>query len=120
VRKWALLVAAIAVEFAATLSLRASQDHSGWLVVVVTGHVGSFALLTMVLLAGVPVGWPTASGCLGHCGDGGAGGDDLSVIAPWPPQSTRLSSLMSSSRGASPKSQVGQKNPRPGAAVASG
>jgi len=56
VRKWALLIAAIAVEVAATLSLRASQDHSAWLAVVVAGYVGSFILLTAVLRAGMPVG----------------------------------------------------------------
>jgi small multidrug resistance pump len=56
VRKWALLFAAIAVEVAATLSLRASQDHSAWLAVVVAGYAGSFVLLTMVLRAGMPVG----------------------------------------------------------------
>lgn len=55
-QKWALLFAAIAVEVAATLSLRASQDHSAWLVVVVAGYVGSFILLTMVLRSGMPVG----------------------------------------------------------------
>jgi small multidrug resistance pump len=56
VRTWALLFAAIAVEVAATLSLRASQDHSAWLLLVVAGYVGSFLLLTMVLRAGMPVG----------------------------------------------------------------
>jgi small multidrug resistance pump len=56
VQKWALLFAAIAVEVAATLSLRASQDDSLWLVVVVAGYLGSFVLLTMVLRAGMPVG----------------------------------------------------------------
>ena len=55
-RTWALLFAAISVEVAATLSLRASQDHSAWLIVVVAGYVGSFVLLTMVLRAGMPVG----------------------------------------------------------------
>ena len=55
-RIWALLFAAISVEVAATLSLRASQDHSAWLIVVVAGYVGSFLLLTMVLRAGMPVG----------------------------------------------------------------
>ena len=55
-QKWVLLIAAIAVEVAATLSLRASQDHAAWLVVVVAGYVGSFILLTMVLRAGMPVG----------------------------------------------------------------
>jgi small multidrug resistance pump len=56
VRTWALLFAAIAVEVAATLSLRASQDHSAWLLLVVAGYVGSFVLLTMVLRTGMPVG----------------------------------------------------------------
>ena len=55
-RIWALLFAAISVEVAATLSLRASQDHSAWLIVVVAGYVGSFLLLTMVLRAGMAVG----------------------------------------------------------------
>ena len=55
-RIWALLFAAISVEVAATLSLRASQDHSAWLLLVVAGYVGSVVLLTMVLRAGMPVG----------------------------------------------------------------
>jgi small multidrug resistance pump len=66
VRKWALLFAAIAVEVAATLSLRASQDHSIWLVVVVAGYVGSFLLLTMVLRTGMAIG--VAYGIWGACG----------------------------------------------------
>jgi small multidrug resistance pump len=61
-----LLIAAIAVEVAATLSLRASQDHSAWLAVVVAGYVGSFILLTMVLRTGMPVG--VAYGIWGACG----------------------------------------------------
>jgi small multidrug resistance pump len=56
VRKWALLAGAIFTEVAATLSLRASQDHSAWLMLVVAGYVASFILLTLVLRAGVPVG----------------------------------------------------------------
>ena len=44
-QKWALLGAAVGVEVAATLSLRASQDHSVWLVVVVAGYLGAFVLL---------------------------------------------------------------------------
>ncbi|MCW2559182.1 MAG: ebrB [Mycobacterium sp.] len=55
-RKWALLSAAITIEVAATLSLRASRDHWGWLVVVVAGYAGAFVLLTLVLRAGVPIG----------------------------------------------------------------
>jgi small multidrug resistance pump len=61
-----LLIAAIAVEVAATLSLRASQDHSAWLTVVVAGYLGSFILLTMVLRTGMPVG--VAYGIWGACG----------------------------------------------------
>jgi small multidrug resistance pump len=61
-----LLFAAITVEVAATLSLRASQDHSAWLVVVVAGYVGSFLLLTMVLRTGIPIG--VAYGIWGACG----------------------------------------------------
>lgn len=55
-RKWLLLTGAITVEVAATLSLRASQDRSGWLVVVVAGYVGAFVLMAGVLRAGMPVG----------------------------------------------------------------
>ena len=55
-RNWALLTGAITTEVAATLSLRASQDHAIWLAVVVVGYVASFALLTLVLRAGVAVG----------------------------------------------------------------
>ncbi|BBY92089.1 QacE family quaternary ammonium compound efflux SMR transporter [Mycobacterium gallinarum] len=54
--KWALLAGAISTEVAATLSLRAAQDHSAWLAVVVAGYLTSFMFLTMVLRAGVPVG----------------------------------------------------------------
>jgi small multidrug resistance pump len=56
VRKWAYLVAAILTEVAATLFLRASQDQAGWLVAVVVGYASAFALLTLVLREGVPVG----------------------------------------------------------------
>lgn len=55
-RVWVLLVAAIVTEVAATLSLRASQDHSAWLVVVVIGYAVAFALLALVLREGMPVG----------------------------------------------------------------
>jgi small multidrug resistance pump len=51
-----LLAGAILTEVAATLSLRASQDHASWLVLVVIGYVCSFVLLTMVLRRGVAVG----------------------------------------------------------------
>jgi small multidrug resistance pump len=56
VRKWALLLGAIVTEVTGTLSLRASQDHTAWLIVVVVGYVASFAFLTAVLRIGMPVG----------------------------------------------------------------
>lgn len=55
-RKWTLLGGAIALEVTGTLSLRASHDHGGWLAAVVLGYAGAFALLTLVLRLGVPVG----------------------------------------------------------------
>ena len=55
-QKWILLAAAIVTEVAATLSLRASQDHSTWLVLVVIGYAAAFGLLTLVLRTGMPVG----------------------------------------------------------------
>lgn len=55
-RTGALLLGAILTEVTATLSLRASQDHRLWLLVVAVGYASSFALLTQVLRAGMPVG----------------------------------------------------------------
>ncbi|OYN78037.1 DMT family transporter [Mycolicibacterium sphagni] len=55
-RKWALLLAAIFVEVTGTLSLRASQDHKAWLIVVAIGYLASFYFLALVLRAGMPVG----------------------------------------------------------------
>jgi small multidrug resistance pump len=69
VRKWTLLIAAIAIEVAATLSLRASQDHSAWLLLVVAGYIGALVLLTLVLRAGMPVG--VAYGIWGALGTAG-------------------------------------------------
>jgi small multidrug resistance pump len=69
VRKWLLLGAAIVVEVAATLSLRASQDHSAWLVVVAIGYTGAFILLTLVIRAGLPIG--VAYGIWGALGTAG-------------------------------------------------
>ncbi|MGA8329968.1 MAG: SMR family transporter [Mycobacterium sp.] len=65
-RKRALLFAAIAGDVAATLSLRASQDHYIWLVVVVAGYVGSLVLLTMVLRTAMAIG--VVYGIWGACG----------------------------------------------------
>lgn len=56
IRRWALLLGAIGTEVTGTLSLRASQDHMGWLLLVVLGYTAAFALLSGVLRAGMPVG----------------------------------------------------------------
>ena len=61
-----LLGAAIASEVAATLSLRAMQDHGAWLAAVVVGYACAFTLLTLVLREGVPVG--VTYGIWGACG----------------------------------------------------
>lgn len=55
-RNWALLLGAIVTEVTGTLSLRAAQDHTAWLAVVVAGYVASFTFLSRVLRAGMPVG----------------------------------------------------------------
>ena len=68
-RKWLLLGAAIVVEVVATLALRASQDHSAWLAVVVAGYTAAFVFLTLVLRAGLPVG--VAYGIWGALGTAG-------------------------------------------------
>jgi small multidrug resistance pump len=69
VKKWVLLGAAIVVEVAATLSLRASQDHSAWLFVVVAGYTSAFVLLTLVLRTGLSIG--VAYGIWGALGTAG-------------------------------------------------
>jgi small multidrug resistance pump len=56
VHKWVLLVAAILTEVTGTLSLRAFQDHRGWLALVVIGYAASFVFLSRVLRAGMPIG----------------------------------------------------------------
>ena len=68
-RKWLLLGAAIVVEVAATLSLRASQDHPAWLLAVVAGYTSAFVLLTLVLRAGLSIG--VAYGIWGALGTAG-------------------------------------------------
>ncbi|MCZ8380965.1 SMR family transporter [Mycobacterium sp. CPCC 205372] len=65
-RPFPLLAAAIVSEVAATLALRASQDHSVWLAVVAVGYLGAFVLLTLVLRTGMAVG--VAYGIWGACG----------------------------------------------------
>lgn len=53
-----LLAAAISCEVAATLALRvhAAQGRRSWLVAIVAGYAGSFALLGLVLGRGMAVG----------------------------------------------------------------
>lgn len=53
---WMLLSGAIAAEVIGTLSLRASQDHPAWLIMVAVGYFFAFFMLTRVLRAGMPVG----------------------------------------------------------------
>ncbi|MBI3216771.1 MAG: QacE family quaternary ammonium compound efflux SMR transporter [Mycobacterium sp.] len=64
--KWALLAAAIGTEVSATLSLRAFQDDTAWLAVVIPGYIASFIFLARVLRAGMPIG--VAYGIWGACG----------------------------------------------------
>ena len=55
---WPPLLTAIALEVAATLSLRAAEGftHPFWLIAVVVGYSGSLWLLSVVLDRGMPVG----------------------------------------------------------------
>lgn len=55
---WPPLLAAVALEVAATLSLRAAEGltNPAWLILVVAGYAGSLALLAVVLDRGMPVG----------------------------------------------------------------
>jgi len=55
---WALLIAAILTEVAATLCLRMSSRGGGakWLVGTVTGYLAAFACITFALDAGLALG----------------------------------------------------------------
>ncbi|WP_158842356.1 DMT family transporter [Saccharothrix deserti] len=55
-RKWLFLAGAIAGEVTGSLSLKAALDHPGWYALVAAGYLASFAFLTAVLRAGVPLG----------------------------------------------------------------
>ena len=65
---WLVLAAAIIVEVAATLSMRASDGFRKkiWLIPVIVGYVASFALLSFSLSLGMPVG--IAYGVWSACG----------------------------------------------------
>ena len=55
-KRWILLGTAIAFELVGTMALRASQEHKGWLVMVVIGYVCAFVGLTLVLRTGLAIG----------------------------------------------------------------
>lgn len=55
-RKWLYLAGAIGCEVSGTLSLRAANDHPGWITLVVAGYALSFVFLSAVLRAGMPIG----------------------------------------------------------------
>lgn len=65
---WLFLAGAIVVEVAATLSLRASDGFRRkiWLIPVVGGYLAAFALLSVSLSLGMPVG--VAYGVWSACG----------------------------------------------------
>ena len=65
---WLALAGAIILEVAATLSLRASDGFRKkiWLVPVIVGYLASFALLSLTLSLGMPVG--IAYGVWSACG----------------------------------------------------
>ena len=54
--KWAILAAAIALEVAATLALRAAIDDARWAVLTVAGYAGAFVALSALLRRGAPIG----------------------------------------------------------------
>lgn len=55
-KKWLLLLGAIATEVTASLSLKAALDAPAWYVVVVTGYVAAFVFLSFVLREGLALG----------------------------------------------------------------
>lgn len=65
---WLTLAAAIALEVTATLCLRASDGlrRKLWLIPVIVGYIASFALLSVTLSLGMPVG--IAYGVWSACG----------------------------------------------------
>ncbi|MER7419471.1 multidrug efflux SMR transporter [Micromonospora peucetia] len=55
-KQWLYLTGAIGLEVTGTLALRAANDHSGWIALVVVGYILSFVFLSAVLREGMPVG----------------------------------------------------------------
>lgn len=54
--KWYLLVAAIACEVTASLSLKAALDHPAFFGLVGVGYIASFVLIALVLKQGMALG----------------------------------------------------------------
>ena len=55
-RKWLLLSVAVVTEVTGSLSLKAALDHSGWYILTAAGYITAFAVLSLVLRAGMPLG----------------------------------------------------------------
>lgn len=55
-KKWLLLIGAIAAEVTGTLTLRATVDQPAWLPVVVIGYAAAFFLIGLCLRAGLTIG----------------------------------------------------------------
>lgn len=53
---WLLLAVAIVSEVSASLSLQAAVEQPAWYAVVAAGYLASFALLSVVLRRGMPLG----------------------------------------------------------------
>ncbi|MBT1621166.1 QacE family quaternary ammonium compound efflux SMR transporter [Curtobacterium flaccumfaciens pv. oortii] len=54
--KWLFLGTAIVAEVTGALSMQAAVDQPGWYALVVVGYVAAFAMLILVLRAGMAVG----------------------------------------------------------------
>jgi len=63
---WLLLAGAIVCEVTATLSLKRAIDHPAMYVVVATGYIAAFVLLTLTLKEGMGIG--VAYGIWAACG----------------------------------------------------
>lgn len=65
-KSWLFLVGAIVAEVTGSLSLKGALDTPALYIIVVAGYTGAFALLALVLRAGMPLG--AAYGIWGACG----------------------------------------------------
>jgi small multidrug resistance pump len=54
--KWITLGSAIISEVSASLALRAAVDHPTWYILVVTGYIAAFILMSLLLRQGMPIG----------------------------------------------------------------